>query len=143
LPLSGRFGLCPLDGGSLRPIHFKPTCDKEARLLAQSPKFEAGQVLLPLHAIRLGLYVSELMVFPNGAHDDQVDSTSQAFDGLSRKIMATRVLTRPNPSRQPQRPGTRLSTRQVRERRGELTVYDHVGYCNRRSDLAILRRKQV
>ena len=63
----------------LRPAQF----DKEARLLAQSARFEAGQVHLPREATWLGPYVEELLSFPHGRHDDQVDSTSQALAYLT------------------------------------------------------------
>ena len=66
--------------GRLRPIMYQVKYDKEARLLAQSPKFEAGQVLFPREAAWLGPYVHKLLAFPNGGQDDQVASTSQALD---------------------------------------------------------------
>lgn len=51
---------------------------KEARVAAVSPFFEAGNILIPHHAPWLDDYVKELITFPNSAHDDQVDSTTQA-----------------------------------------------------------------
>ena len=84
---------------TVRPTLSRPRFDKEARLLAQAPKFEAGQVLLPREAPWLAMYLSELLAFPNGAHDDQVDSTSQALDWLSRQIAIGHPRTRPNPQR--------------------------------------------
>ncbi|WP_431285086.1 phage terminase large subunit [Humitalea sp. 24SJ18S-53] len=83
----------------MKPILWRPQYDKEARLLAQAPMFEAGQVLLPREASWLATYLSELLAFPNGTHDDQVDSTSQALNWLSRKIAAGTPRRRPNPSR--------------------------------------------
>ena len=68
---------------SIRPLLIPPMFDKEARLLAQSARFESGQVHLPRNAPWLGAYVDELLAFPNGAHDDQVDSTSQALSYLT------------------------------------------------------------
>ncbi|MDR3488258.1 MAG: phage terminase large subunit [Bradyrhizobium sp.] len=68
------------------PIGRRPRFDKEAQLLALAPKFEAGQVLLPREAPWLADYLSELLAFPNGAHDDQVDSTSQALNWLSERM---------------------------------------------------------
>jgi hypothetical protein len=68
-------------------------------LLAQAPKFEAGQVLLPREASWLAVYLSELLAFPNGSHDDQVDSTSQALNWLSRQIAIGHPRTRPDPQR--------------------------------------------
>lgn len=62
----------------------KPKFDKLARLLAQSARFEAGQVLLPQSAPWLSDYMHELLAFPSGRHDDQVDSTSQALRYLTR-----------------------------------------------------------
>jgi predicted phage terminase large subunit-like protein len=85
----------------VRPILWHVRYDKLARLLAQAPKFEAGQVLLPRAAPWLGVYMQELLAFPTGKHDDQVDSTSQALDWLSRKIAVGVPRRRPNPRRQP------------------------------------------
>ncbi len=44
---------------------------------AQTPKIEAGQVFLPKDAPWLGDFFDELLAFPKGRHDDQVDSVSQ------------------------------------------------------------------
>lgn len=67
----------------LRPILWSAREGKEARLLAQSARFETGQVHLPQNAPELGDYVGELLAFPSGRHDDQVDSTSQALSYLT------------------------------------------------------------
>jgi predicted phage terminase large subunit-like protein len=83
----------------VRPILWRPRLDKEARLLGQAPKFEAGQVLLPREAPWLATYISELLAFPNGAHDDQVDSTSQALGWLSKRIAVGTPPIRPDPKR--------------------------------------------
>lgn len=72
------------NNGDLRPILDPPRFDKTARIEAQSARFEAGEVLLPRAADWLNAYVSELVAFPSGAHDDQVDSTSQALRYLTR-----------------------------------------------------------
>ena len=50
-----------------------------------TPMFQAGEVLLPLAAGWLADYESELLSFPGGAHDDQVDSTSQYLAWARRK----------------------------------------------------------
>ena len=63
--------------------------DKLARLLAVSARFEAGQVLLPRDAPWLGTYMGELLAFPTGAHDDQVDATSQALRYLTARQSPT------------------------------------------------------
>lgn len=53
---------------------------KEFRFDKVSPTFQAGHVYLPSRAIWLPDYEKELIAFPNGKHDDQVDSTSQYLD---------------------------------------------------------------
>jgi predicted phage terminase large subunit-like protein len=76
-----------------------PRFDKEARLLAQLARFEAGQVHLPEEAPWLAAYIGELVAFPNGRHDDQVDSTSQALRYLTARTPHPRPLVRRNPAR--------------------------------------------
>ena len=85
--------------GVLRPVLRQPRYDKEARLLAQSARFEAGQVYLPSEAPWLATYVGELLAFPNGRHDDQVDATSQALDYLTTRTVPPRPLVRRNIAR--------------------------------------------
>jgi predicted phage terminase large subunit-like protein len=69
--------------GEWSAILMKPRFDKQARLLAQSARFEAGQVYVPAEAPWLAGWLEELLAFPNGRHDDQVDSTSQALNYLT------------------------------------------------------------
>lgn len=61
----------------LKPV--KPDKDKVIRMRAQTALIEAGHVYLPKEAPWLAAYESELMLFPVGTHDDQVDSTAQAL----------------------------------------------------------------
>jgi predicted phage terminase large subunit-like protein len=56
-----------------------PEYDKKIRMALQAGKFENGQVLLPKEAPWLADLEEELFAFPNGRHDDQVDSISQAL----------------------------------------------------------------
>jgi hypothetical protein len=60
-----------------RPIGVKPERSKVDRMAAQSAKIEAGHVHLPNSPPWLGEFLTELLSFPNGRHDDQVDSASQ------------------------------------------------------------------
>ena len=60
--------------GEYSAILRKPRFDKEARFLAQSARFESGQVHVPQEAPWLAGWLDELLAFPNGRHDDQVDS---------------------------------------------------------------------
>jgi predicted phage terminase large subunit-like protein len=56
--------------------------DKTARAQAVTPLFEAGRVFLPQSAPWSNEYIDELAAFPNGVHDDAVDSTTQALNQL-------------------------------------------------------------
>lgn len=61
-----------------------PTESKTARAAAVSPFVESGNVWLPdrLIAPWVGEFIDECATFPNGAHDDQVDTLSQALHRL-------------------------------------------------------------
>lgn len=67
-------------------IPINPTESKEARARAVTPDVEAGNVFIPLPAESgnewVVDYVSEHRDFPSGAHDDQVDGTSQALSRM-------------------------------------------------------------
>jgi len=63
--------------GTPRPIGRNPEGSKVDRMVAQSAKMEAGHVHLPTEADWLDMFLHELLAFPNGRHDDQVDSVSQ------------------------------------------------------------------
>jgi predicted phage terminase large subunit-like protein len=52
--------------GMPRPIGVKPEGSKADRMLAQSFKIEAGQVLLPAKAEWLDAFLLELLAFPQG-----------------------------------------------------------------------------
>jgi len=56
-----------------------PEGDKVMRLHAQTAAIENGFVHLPREAPWLETYLAEMMAFPRGRHDDQVDSTAQAL----------------------------------------------------------------
>jgi predicted phage terminase large subunit-like protein len=66
-----------LPRGMPRPIGQKPEGSKTDRMVAQSAKIEAGHVHLPREADWLDTLMLELLAFPHGRHDDQVDSVSQ------------------------------------------------------------------
>jgi predicted phage terminase large subunit-like protein len=59
---------------------YRPQSDKVMRLHAQTAMIENGFVHLPEQAPWLAQYLHELTAFPNGKHDDQVDSTAQMLD---------------------------------------------------------------
>lgn len=59
-------------------IRLKAETDKYVRALPVSARFKAGEVFLPISAPWLADYEDELLQFPRGEHDDQVDVTSYA-----------------------------------------------------------------
>ena len=70
----------------LKSVHFDSATrlvpverDKIGRLYVNQAKFEAGLVLFPKGASFLPDLEAELLTFPQGKTDDQVDSISQAL----------------------------------------------------------------
>jgi hypothetical protein len=59
---------------------YQPQSDKIMRMHAQTAMIENGFVHLPSEAAWLPEYLHELTGFPNGKHDDPVDSTAQMLD---------------------------------------------------------------
>lgn len=62
-----------------------PRGDKVSRVWALAPVFDRGSVFLPTEAPWLNEYVKELVAFPRGKHDDQVDSTSQFLSWITTR----------------------------------------------------------
>jgi predicted phage terminase large subunit-like protein len=75
------------------PIAFQPEVDKVTRMHAQSARIEAGHVLLPRRAEWLDEFRSELLQFPNGRYDDQVDSLSQFLNWFDQRQRNRVVVT--------------------------------------------------
>ncbi len=76
--------------------------DKVTRALGAAARYEGGTIFHPLEAPWLGDWESELLTFPNGAHDDQVDTVSLAAQLIARSAMilsefnaSTHVATQP------------------------------------------------
>lgn len=71
-----------------RATPFESDGDKVMRMFAVTNTIENGFVHVPEVADWVEPYLYELMIFPNGKFDDQVDSTSQALlwfrDGYSK-----------------------------------------------------------
>jgi predicted phage terminase large subunit-like protein len=64
----------------IRVIEVKPEGDKIMRMNAHTAKIEAGYVHIPRRAPWLDDLRKEIMAFPVGKYDDQVDALSQALD---------------------------------------------------------------
>jgi predicted phage terminase large subunit-like protein len=71
----------------------KPEGDKVMRMSAQTAKIEAGAVHLPRGAPWLDDLRSEVLAFPQGLHDDQVDSISQALNWMSARPKSRALFT--------------------------------------------------
>jgi predicted phage terminase large subunit-like protein len=65
-------------------IPVKVDSDKISRAFAATPLIQSGRVFLPEGADWVADYVGSHAAFPNGAHDDDVDSTTQALIYLAR-----------------------------------------------------------
>ena len=77
------------------PIGVKPEGSKIDRMAAQSAKIEAGHVLLPKSAPWLAEFLTEILSFPNGRYDDQVDSVSQFLRWLQSDAYNTQFSFHP------------------------------------------------
>ena len=58
----------------IHPIAIDPEGDKVMRMAAQSARIEAGTVYLPRKAAWVSEFQKELMAFPRGHTNDQVDA---------------------------------------------------------------------
>lgn len=70
-----------------------PKHDKETRLMSVTPVIEGGRIAIPKEAPWLADLRRELMIFPKGRHDDQVDSVSQFLSWLSAPIVTATSTT--------------------------------------------------
>lgn len=68
---------------------YEPECDKIMRMHAQTAMIENGLVYLPHEVHWRADYLHELVTFPKGKYDDQVDSTAQALDWAKRLTMGS------------------------------------------------------
>ncbi|MCP9917330.1 phage terminase large subunit [Cyanobium sp. ATX 6F1] len=91
-------------GFSVRAV--RPLGGKVARANAAAVQLEQGQVWFPRSAPWLQGFVDELLSFPSGAHDDQVDAMTQALNyiaGTGPMRVSTAIYGRGNgtPTREP------------------------------------------
>lgn len=66
-----------------------PTESKLERAYAVTPLIEAGNIYIPESATWLANFEDELLNFPAGAHDDQVDSMTQALNFARQHTVST------------------------------------------------------
>lgn len=82
---------------SLPAFGIHPKDDKETRLSRHQGRFEAGRILLPVEAPWLADFESELLAFPNGRNDDQVDALLLFLDWFSKNDYQLTPMTFPAP----------------------------------------------
>lgn len=66
------------------PIARRPEGSKLDRAIGATSAIQSGRLLLPDSASWLGEFTAELLAFPNGKHDDQVDALTQMLSWLRR-----------------------------------------------------------
>ena len=71
----------------------KPLGAKEVRWMAATPTMEAGKVATMLTDAHLQALRDEMVVAPNGAHDDILDSVSQAINWARVRQFAPPAVT--------------------------------------------------
>ena len=80
---SGQSLLQDLQQEHINAIGIDPEGDKVMRMAAETACIEAGRVYLPKAAAWLEDFKQEILAFPAGRHDDQVDALSQALRRLN------------------------------------------------------------
>jgi len=78
----------------LPAIELVPDADKYTRALSSAARYEAGTVYHLRDAPWLADLESELLAFPNGAHDDQVDVGSYAARWLAANNQGVATATK-------------------------------------------------
>jgi predicted phage terminase large subunit-like protein len=73
-------------------VAIKVDTDKISRAFAVTPLIESGRVYIPEGAPWLPEFIANLGMFPNAAHDDDVDSVTQALNYLARGGGSTGLL---------------------------------------------------
>jgi predicted phage terminase large subunit-like protein len=101
-----------------RVIAINPTESKEERAEAVAPLYRGKNVFLPDPVIApwINDFVNEHKNFPNGKHDDQVDSSTQALDYLDG-LSTGKSLKDVNPKQEPFRVTFNKEKKNTRENR--------------------------
>lgn len=86
---SGTGLISDLKTDGVRSIGIDPEADKVVRMSTCSAKIEDGGVLLPKDAAWMEDFKVELLAFPNGKHDDQVDALSQLINWTRKRSRYT------------------------------------------------------
>jgi predicted phage terminase large subunit-like protein len=71
----------------------RPDIDKVTRMCRHQARFEAGRILLPQEAVWLADFENELLAFPGGRYDDQVDALLLFLDWFAQNERYLRPVT--------------------------------------------------
>ena len=66
--------------GAISILPFTPKLSKQERIMVHSGIIESGNILLAKNASYLDDLRAEVVTFPFGKHDDQIDALSQLID---------------------------------------------------------------
>jgi predicted phage terminase large subunit-like protein len=67
------------------PVARPATSDKVTRFAAQTPKIQAGDLILPKEAPWLASFLHEILGFPHARHDDQADALAHLLEWLGSR----------------------------------------------------------
>ena len=68
-----------LKNKNVNVVTVTPDKEKRSRVIAQSDLFEGGSIFIQEHAEWREIFIRELLDFPGGRHDDQVDALVQGL----------------------------------------------------------------
>jgi predicted phage terminase large subunit-like protein len=88
---SSGIGLCQqlVKSGFTGIIPIRPVNDKATRMATETPKLQAGNLILPKVAPWIDDFTIEYLAFPNGKHDDQIDALSQFLNWQGNRVPPT------------------------------------------------------
>ena len=66
-------------------VPVRPDTDKRTRMYNQTPKLEAGSLILPKSAPWVSDFLEEYLAFPDGRYNDQIDALSQFLSWRTNK----------------------------------------------------------
>jgi predicted phage terminase large subunit-like protein len=69
-----------LKSHNINVVTVTPDKDKQSRVISQIDLFEGGSISLPARAEWLDDFLGELLAFPGGRNDDQVDALVQGLN---------------------------------------------------------------
>ena len=84
---SGQSLIQDMRRSGLPVLEYMPDKDKISRVYAATPSMEAGRVWLPKGRKWAEELFDEMIIFPNGPHDDQVDAMTMAIHYLKESWM--------------------------------------------------------